>query len=86
MIKIKKYSATWCMPCKQLYPIFTQLKNEYPNIVFEDIDVNNQKERIINEGITSVPTIIFEKNNQEIKRIIGIKSKQEYINIIKSLI
>lgn len=83
MIKIKRYSAIWCQPCRQLAPIFEQLQQENPDIVFETIDVDQNRELAIENGITSVPTVIFEKNGEQFYRFSGVLSKSVITGIIK---
>ena len=37
MITVKRFTSTWCQPCKQLAPLFEQLRSEYPNVSFQTI-------------------------------------------------
>ena len=37
MVKVKRFTAAWCGPCKQLSPLFGQLQSEYTNVSFETI-------------------------------------------------
>ncbi len=86
MIKIKRFTAAWCGPCKQLAPLFEQLKSEYTNVTFETIDVDMDKDSAIEYGVTSIPTVIIEKDGKLEQRFIGIQPKSTYTNTIKSLI
>ena len=43
MLVVKKYFATWCQPCKQLAPIFSELQNEITEVQFQTIDVDTNK-------------------------------------------
>lgn len=86
MIKIKRFTAQWCGPCKQLAPLFTQLQSEYPNVSFETIDVDQNRQDAVDNMITSVPTVIIENNGQLVQRYTGVQPKSTYAAIIKSLI
>jgi thioredoxin 1 len=86
MVKVKRFTAAWCGPCKQLSPLFGQLQSEYTNVSFETIDVDNSPEETQKYMVTSVPTVIIEKDGQTIQRYIGLNPKSTYVNTIKSLI
>jgi thioredoxin 1 len=86
MVKVKRFTATWCGPCKQLAPLFEQLQSQYTNVSFETIDVDNNKEETMNYMVTSVPTVVIENNGQLVQRYTGVQPKTTYTNIINSLI
>ena len=85
MITVKRFTAAWCGPCKQLAPLFEQLRSEHPNVSFQTIDVDMDKDTTMNYGITSVPTVIIESNGQVALRSVGVQPKSTYTNTIKSL-
>lgn len=82
MITVKKFSASWCGPCKTLKPIFEEVKTNFNNVAFEDYDVDEAFEVASKYGIRSVPTVIIEKDGQEVQRFAGVSSKFAYINAI----
>jgi thioredoxin 1 len=86
MVKVKRFTAIWCGPCRQLAPLFTQLEAEYPNVSFETIDVDTSPDSVQEYMVTSVPTVVIEKNGQLAQRYVGINPKTTYSNTIKSLI
>lgn len=74
MLKVIKYSATWCGPCNVIKPLFNELKEENKDIVFEFNDVDEKNEH----GVRSVPTVIYEVDGEEKERLIGVRSKSLY--------
>ena len=80
---VKRYTASWCGPCKQLAPVFNELQNELTNVTFETIDVDANREAAIEEGIASVPTVILEKDGQQVYRFSGVLPKSVIAGIIK---
>jgi len=85
MITIKHFTATWCGPCKQLSPIMKELVNESQGIGYQVIDVDQNPDAASRLGVRSLPTVIFEKNGTEVQRVIGLKPKSYYKQIIISL-
>ena len=86
MVKVKRFTAAWCGPCKQLAPLFEQIQTSFPDVIFETIDVDHNKEQVMEYFITSVPTVIFEKDGMAKQRFTGIQPKSMYIDTINSLI
>lgn len=84
-IVLLDFFATWCGPCKMLSPILEELKNEYPNIDFYKVDVDESREIAARYSITSMPTLVFVKEGKEIERFIGWKPKNELSRIINNL-
>ena len=48
------------------------------------VDIDKNRELATQKGISSVPTVIVEKNGVEVARIVGAKPKSVYENAIKS--
>jgi len=82
MKTILYFTADWCQPCKKVKPIVEELNREYAPGMFQIIDVDIEKEMAKSFKIKSVPTFILFKNEKEINRIIGAKTKKELENLI----
>jgi len=67
------FKASWCGPCKALKPFIQYLQTEYPNVVFEEIDIENEDSSSITEkfDIAKVPTLIYIKNGAVCHSLIG---------------
>ncbi len=85
MITVKRFTAAWCSPCKQLAPIMGQVQSEMSNIDFQTIDVDASPDLAVKYNVSSIPALIFEKDGQEVKRILGVQSKSTLISILNSL-
>ena len=86
MITVKRFTAAWCGPCRQLAPLFTTLESEFPNVEFQTIDVDTSREEVQEHFITSVPTVIFFKDGVAKQRFVGAQPKSMYTDTINSLI
>lgn len=65
------FYANWCGPCKRLTPELEKMENDFPNIKFFKIDVDEFQNLSEEYKITCMPTIIFIKNSEIFKRIEG---------------
>lgn len=83
MVTVKRFTAAWCGPCKQLAPVFEELKNEITEVTFETIDVDQNREAAIEQGISSVPTVILEQDGQQVYRFSGVLPKSVIAGVIK---
>jgi thioredoxin 1 len=82
MIKILRFTSTWCQPCKILAPIFGELQNEVSDVMFETIDVDYNKDKASQYSVSGIPTVIIEKDGQIVNRFSGVKPKNTIISLI----
>jgi thioredoxin 1 len=82
MLTLKRYTATWCGPCKALSPIMNEIQSEVNGVQFITIDVDQNRESATQNNVSSVPTVILEKNGQEVHRFTGVMPKQSILNLI----
>lgn len=76
------YFATWCMPCKMLSPILEELSAEDNELEIIKVDIDKFEKEAMMDGIRSVPTMIYYKDGKEQKRVSGVHSKEEIIEIM----
>ena len=73
-MKLLKFEASWCEPCKSLSKTMETIQFPYP---IEVIDVDQNSAAAIEYGIRGVPhLILLDENNNIIKRVGGNVSKQ----------
>ncbi len=84
MLKVLKFSAAWCGPCKVLAPIFNEVKADTPDVVFVDVDVDQNSALAIEYNIRSVPTLVFEKDGQIVHRTNGTSNSSALKSLINS--
>ena len=83
---ILDFSATWCRPCKRIFPSLQNLANAYPNINFYKVDIGEKDEHDLGEKykISALPTILFLNSGTGEIREEGIKGDAK--NIIDSFV
>ena len=84
MLTVKYFSTKWCGPCKMFGPVFDQVMSE-TKVNYQKIDAQVMTEAATQYNITSVPTLIFEKDGSILYRHTGVMSRNQLINIIDSL-
>jgi len=82
-VSVIHYTAAWCGPCRTLKPILQEVISENPQVSFNTIDVDANRESAIADGIRSVPVVIIKKDGVETARFVGVRSKMEYSNAIR---
>jgi thioredoxin 1 len=86
MVKVKKFSAVWCGPCRALTPVMNEIKGNYSNVKFEEYDIDEYSDITEEYGVRSVPTVIIVKDGIELQRFTGLSSKMAYVNAINEAV
>ncbi len=86
------FYAPWCGACTRMAPIFAEVAKKFPNVGFFKVDVsqgiNLPKSLQLTQGPIggSIPMLMILKGTQEIGRLIGARSEQQFINELAALI
>ena len=75
-MKILKFSASWCGPCKMLTMTIAGIKDEVPYPV-EEIDIDENSELAQKFGIRGVPTLVLVDGDTEVRRKVGALTSAE---------
>lgn len=82
-MKIEKYGASWCGPCKMLDKTLDQVPKEIEIVKF---DADEDEELFVEKGIKSVPVLIFyDDSGTEVNRLIGAVALFKIMEIIESI-
>lgn len=84
MIKLMRFTAEWCSPCRALAPLIEEIKQEAPGVEFETIDVDENPELASSKGIRSIPVVIIEKDGIETHRLTGLHTRERYLDAINN--
>ncbi|HHT9117325.1 MAG TPA: thioredoxin [Candidatus Hypogeohydataceae bacterium YC38] len=79
--------ATWCAPCKQMSEIIDSVAPAYKGKVkVVKLNVDEGTNIAAQYGITAVPTLILFKGGKEVKRMVGVVSKQKLEDGLKGIV
>jgi thioredoxin 1 len=73
-MKILRFTASWCQPCKSLAKNLEEANLSLP---IEVVDIDVQSDVAVEYGIRGVPTLVMLDENIEVKRLVGSKTVTE---------
>ena len=79
---IADFNANWCGPCRMLGPILEEVAKEKKEIKFVSINVDDNQTLAEKYQVTSIPCLIIFKDGNEIKRSVGLLSKEDLESFI----
>jgi thioredoxin 1 len=78
--------APWCGPCLRAAPILEELSEELADrVAFAKINVDENNDAAVKMKITNIPCLIVFNEGKEVKRIIGLKAKKDYLKQLETL-
>jgi thioredoxin 1 len=80
MRKVLRFTASWCQPCKAMAKLMEDIDTNLP---IEVIDIDERSELAVDYGIRSVPTLVMIDENIEVRRMVGLATKDKLENWIK---
>ena len=79
--------AEWCGPCKALAPVLDEIAGEMQEKAkVVKVNVDENKELAQKYGIRGIPTLIYFKNGQAEKTLVGSQPKAEILKSLNELV
>ena len=85
-IVLVDFYAEWCGPCKMLAPVFEEVAEKYPDVAFAKVDTDEETALAVKFGIQVIPTLVFVKNGEVIKKVSGYMDADALSAIVDSLL
>jgi thioredoxin 1 len=77
--------APWCGPCKALTPVLEELSSDMSDSVeVYKVNVDDNTELAQEHGVQSIPTLLVFKKGALSDTIVGLKTKEELVEIVNS--
>ena len=76
------FNASWCGPCRMLKPIVEEISEENNDVKVVSIDIDSESELAEKYGVSSIPCLVLFNKGEEVKRNVGLISKDEIESII----
>ena len=70
------FYADWCGPCKMLGPVLEEVSEEYGDIEFVKINVDENEELAAEFCIMSIPAVFMLKQGEIVNKFLGAQSKR----------
>lgn len=77
--------AEWCGPCKMLAPVFEELEKDFPDVTFGKINVDEEVQAALENNVSSIPTLLFIKDGEIVKKSVGFAPKDELAAMINEV-
>ena len=76
--------AEWCGPCQMLGPVIEGLAEKYEGrAVVGKINTDEEQELAMSFGISSIPTVVFFKDGEEIERLVGVMPPEDFAQVLE---
>ncbi|MDS0260718.1 thioredoxin family protein [Haloarcula sp. S1CR25-12] len=76
-VTLKDFYADWCGPCKTQDPILEDLEEEWGDVEFEKIDVDEEQDVANEYQVRSLPTLIVENDDGIVERFVGVTQAED---------
>ena len=81
---VVKFGAPWCGPCKALAPLLDQVAQQYPNVSFVEVNVDESPMLAAQFSVRSLPTLMAWKDGVVQWTKIGVPSGADLKNTLAS--
>ncbi|MCY4729524.1 thioredoxin family protein [Natronomonas gomsonensis] len=76
-VTLKDFYADWCGPCKTQDPILDELEEDYPDVAFEKVNVDEEQDVANEYQVRSLPTLIVENDDGIVERFVGVTQRDD---------
>ena len=76
-VSLKDFYADWCGPCKTQDPILEEVLEDYPEVSFEKVNVDEEQDVANEYQVRSLPTVVVENDDGIVQRFVGVTQRDD---------
>ena len=84
-IVLVDFWATWCGPCQMIAPILEELDREVEDVTVMKVNVDKEMELADRYQIEAIPTLLFFKGGELVKKKMGLYPRDALDLILKEI-
>ncbi len=77
--------ATWCPFCMQLKPVFEEVSNDFPDVKFVKVNVQDEPNISSRYGVQGIPVIKYFCKGMEVGSVLGFRTKEQLTQDVKKI-
>ncbi len=78
--------ATYCGFCMRLKPVFEEVSNDFPDVKFVKVNVEDEPNIASRYGIQGIPVIKYFCKGMEVASVLGFRSKEQLTQDINKVV
>lgn len=83
-VAVYVFSKPGCKPCHHIKPFLNELKEDYSQYTWTDVDVSADTLVAQKMSVTSVPCVVITKNGRETGRFVGTQNLPILLGMLKN--
>lgn len=84
-IVLVDFWAAWCGPCRMQSAVLAEFEADHPDIKIAKVNVDNEPVLAQMFEVMSIPTLVFYKDGEPVKKVVGVHNVDALEEIIESL-